>query len=288
MSDQNILYLSLKLAAKLFGKPLEALGPDELERVRTVATRQHEIESLILTTPQAARVILPEASIDASLMEIRGRYGSDENYRAELERVGLDATSLRHSVRRGMVVEAVLEQVAGHSAAVSETEVEIFWLMHRDRFRCAEARVLRHLLITINEGLAGNERHNARAKIDAIRARLLRDPQRFAEQALKHSECPTAMNGGLLGTVRRGQLYPELEAVAFALAEAALSEVVESELGYHLITCEAIQPERQLQFGEVETSIRATLEQQRRSLCQKAWIKSLRLAPSCAALAQPA
>jgi nitrogen fixation protein NifM len=276
MDEPGSVYLSLKLAAKLFSKPLEALAAEELRRVRTVATRQRDIETLILTTPEAASVMLPETSIGASLGEIRSRYASEEDYHADLERIGLDATSLRQAVERDMVVEAVLEKVGARAAAVSDTDVEIFWFMHKDRFRRAETRVLRHILVTINEQLPGNEREAARASIEAIRARLLKDPQRFAEQALKHSECPTAMNGGLLGSVPRGQLYPELEAVAFALAESFLSDPVETELGYHLICCETINPERQLPFEETRKMIRQHLEQQRRSLCQKSWINALR------------
>jgi nitrogen fixation protein NifM len=276
MAEPESVYLTLKLAAKLYSKPLEVLAADELRRVKVVAARQHEIETLILTTPEAASVMLPETSIAASLKEIRERYASDEDFNADLQRIGLDAPSLRQAVERDMVVEAVLERIAARSAAVSDTEVEIFWFMHMKRFRRAETRVLRHILVTINEQLAGSERRAARAKIDAIRGRLLKSPERFAEQALKHSECPTAMNGGLLGSVPRGQLYPELEAVAFALAEAGLSEPVESELGYHLIHCETIKPERQSGFDEVRSAIREHLEQQRSSICQKSWINSLR------------
>ena len=88
------------------------------------------------------------------------------------------------------------------------------------------------------------------------------------------------MNGGLLGRVPRGQLYPELEAAAFALGEGELSQVVETELGYHLVLCETIEAERHSRFDEVRQTIRDHLEQQRRGLCQKAWINSLRRQPA--------
>ena len=276
MNDPGRVYLSLKLAARLFGKSLESLTPDERQRVSSVASRQQQIETLILATPQAAAVVLPEASIETGLMEIRRRYDDDDEYHADLERVGLDPLSLRQAVARDMVVEAILEAVAINSTAVSETDTEIFWHLHRGRFRRAETRVLRHILVTINELLPGSERPAARHRIETIRGRLVKEPQRFAEQALKHSECPTAINGGLLGKVARGQLYPELDAVAFALPAAALSEAVESPLGYHLIFCEAIDPERMLSFAEARGGIREYLEGQQRSSCQKAWIKELR------------
>jgi nitrogen fixation protein NifM len=280
MTEAGSEYLTLKLAAKLFSKPPDALAADELKRVRAVAARQRQIETMILGTPESANVMVPQASVESCLQEIRGRYGSEEDFHADLERIGLDVASLRRAVERDLVVEAVLEKVGARAAAVSDTEVEIFWFMHKDRFRRAETRVLRHILVTINEALAGSERPAAGASINAIRSRLLKDPGRFAEQALKHSECPTAMNGGLLGRVPRGQLYPELEAAAFALGEGELSHIVETELGYHLVLCETIDVERHSRFDEVRQTIREHLEQQRRGICQKAWINSLRRQPA--------
>ncbi|MCM8597497.1 MAG: nitrogen fixation protein NifM [Candidatus Accumulibacter sp.] len=276
VNDPDRVYFSLKLAARLYRKPLESLTPDERRRVNSVASRQQRIEARILATPQTAAVVLPEASIESGLMEVRSRYGNDDEYHADLERVGLNPVSLQQAVVRDMVVEAILEAVAASSTAVSETDTEIFWHRHKDRFRGADTRVLQHILVTINERLSGSEPSVAHLRIEAIRGRLVKEPQRFAEQALKHPACPTAIIGGLLGTVPRGQLYRELDAVAFALAEATLSEAVESRFGFHLIYCEAIDPERILSFAEARGSIRQYLEVQQRDSCQKAWIKDLR------------
>lgn len=270
------IYRSVKLAVQLFGRPLESLTAHELRRVAHVAARQEEIEALILETPEAARVMLPAASIDVNLMAIRRRYADDDEYRAELARFGLDVPSLRQAMVRDLVVEAVLENVAARSVPISDTDVEIYWHLNQHRFRQGETRLLRHLLVTINEDLPGSGRQAARARIDAIRARLLSEPQRFAEQALKHSECPSALHGGLLGSVLRGHLYPQLDAAAFALPEGGLSEVIESELGYHLVRCEAIDNERRLTFADARQTIREHLESRQRACCQREWIEALR------------
>lgn len=271
-------YLSIKLAPRLFDKPLEALDPPQRRKLEQVAARQQELEGLILNTPEAARVVVPAATVDASLREIRERYAGDDDYLADLQRIGLDEHEMRAAVERDLVVEAVLDKVAARAATVSDTDIEIFWFMHRDRFRRAETRTLRHILVTINDTLPGSRQTEALTRITAIAERLARDPARFAEQALKHSECPTAMNGGLLGKVPRGQLYPQLEAAAFALAAGSLSGIVESELGYHLLLCEEIQAERNSTLDEARDTIREHLAQQRRSICQKSWINGLRRA----------
>jgi len=149
--------------------------------------------------------------------------------------------------------------------AISDTDIEIFYLMHRQRFRRAETRVLRHILITINDDIAENRRPEVEARLAAIRSTLVADPQRFAEQALQYSECPTALNAGLLGTVSRGQLYPELEPVVFALQPGEISVVAESPMGLHLLLCDSINVAQELSFAEASILIRRHLEKLRRS-----------------------
>ena len=97
-----------------------------------------------------------------------------------------------------------LEQSLGEVCQRYLTDVEIFYLMHRERFHRPEFRQLKYILLTINDNLPGSDRATTRARVDAIRARLIKSPERFAEQAPKHFEGPTAMNGGLLGATKRG------------------------------------------------------------------------------------
>ncbi len=234
-----------------------------------------QIERRILSTPEAAQVVLPSSSVEQSLGEIRQRYLTDEEFVADLNVSGLDPVSLADAIRRDLTVDAVLDRIASRVAEVTETDVEIFYLMHRERFKRPEFRRFKHILVTINENMAGSDRQSAREKIDAIRERLLKSPGRFAEQALKHSECPTATNGGELGTVKRGQLFPELEPAAFALDVEALSEVLESPIGFHLMCCEAIEEARELPLPDVRAKIRQQLSETRRRSVQKTWVARL-------------
>lgn len=268
-------YLTLKLAQQLYQKNPDVLAPQERERVDTVAAKQRQLEALILATAEAAQVALPESSVKSSLDEIRKRYANEEDFHVDLDRIGLTEASLREAVERDLTVEAVLDKVAARAAKVSDTEVEIFYFMHKDRFTKPASRTLRHILITINPEYKENDRETAQARLEAVRRRLLKDPKRFEEQALKHSECPTAMNGGLLGNVIPGQLYAELEPAAFALQAGEISEVVESPVGLHIIYCEAVNEAATMPLAEARERVYQHLMGQRQKICQKSWINSL-------------
>ena len=268
-------YLVLKLSQALFQKAPGLLAPKERQRVEQVASRQLEIEQRILATPEAAQIHVPEASLNAAVAEIRGRYATRAEYLADLDNAGLDESTLRVAIARDLRFEAVLERVASREAKVSDLDAEIFYFIHREKFRRLENRTLRHILVTINDDLPGSDRVSAWRHIEALQTQLKNTPDRFADLALKHSECPTAMQGGLLGTLRRGQLYPELEPVAFVLRLGELSEIVESPMGFHLLYCVAIEDESFVPFSVVREKIRAHLSARRQKAAQRQWIASL-------------
>jgi peptidyl-prolyl cis-trans isomerase C len=273
MSDNP--YLTLKVAGELYRKSPAALATDERKRVSEVVARQTQIEKHILMTPEALRVVLPPSAIDTNIATIRGRYEDQDSFLADLLANGLEEASLRAAVAQDLVVESVLEGVASRAGDVGDTDIEIFYLMHRERFHKPETRSIRHILVTINESVRGSERAAARARVEGIRVRVGNSRKLFEKEALQHSECPTAMNGGFLGRVPRGQLFPELEPAAFALAANQTSAVLESPLGFHILHCDAIERERELGLNEVRETIRDQLNTTRRRKAQKTWIAGL-------------
>lgn len=268
-------YLALKIAQKRYGKALSALQPDALSEVRQLAEHQFTQQSRVLLSDEAMGVVVPAESLDAAISQIRGRYQSDDEFAEDLAKNGLDVAAFEAAMARELKVDAILEKVAARAADVSDVDVELYYLCHPDQFRRPETRAARHILLTINESYPENTRAKSMERIAAIAARLAKDPDRFAEQALKHSECPTALQGGVLGDLPRGTLYPELDAALFSLQAGDISGIVESPLGFHLLRCDAITVACVLTQEQAHEHVRRLLEQKRRRLCQKAWLTGL-------------
>ncbi|MFA6972614.1 MAG: nitrogen fixation protein NifM [Gallionella sp.] len=273
--ESGVAYLALKAAHKLYGKATAALQPAELAHVQSLAQHQHEMEARVLVSIEACDTVVPVASLDALMSEIRGRYTGDDEFIEDLAKNGLDEASFAAAMERELKVEAILEKVGTRAGKVSDVDIELYYLYHPDQFRRPETRAARHILLTINEDFAENTRAAAFVRITAIAARLSKEPERFEEQALKHSECPTALQGGELGVLPRGKLYPELDEVLFNLPVKGISGVVESPIGFHILRCDAVNKAGVLTQEQAGPHIRKLLEQKRRRVCQKAWIKQL-------------
>ncbi|MBI5937791.1 MAG: nitrogen fixation protein NifM [Betaproteobacteria bacterium] len=276
MSEPNaVAYLVLKTAQNLYSRNPQELKPDEHERVMRMVGRQYELEERILATPEAHEVVVPEATLQAALAEIAGRYPDEVDFFNDLNDNGLSREGFISALEREIKVDAILEKVGARAAKVSDIDVDLYYHYHPEQFQRPETRRARHILVTVNDSIADNTREAALARIDAIAQRLAKEPKRFEEQALKHSECPTALHGGLLGEVKRGQLYPELDEALFAMQPGQVSGVIESSLGFHVLFCEAITPAGTLPIALVRDAVRARLESRRKKICQKVWLAGL-------------
>jgi peptidylprolyl isomerase/peptidyl-prolyl cis-trans isomerase C len=263
-------YLELKLAWEMFQKAPEVLSDPERQRVAEIAGRQDGIEQRILHSAEAASVVVPATTLASRVDEVRGRYASPEDLARDLERLGLDEAGLAGAIERDLRIEAVLDKVAAAVPAASIVDAEIYYHLHPEAFDRPEARRLRHILITYDDA-----RGKARgaATLASLRSTAT-DGEKFAAAALRHSQCPTAMDGGRLGIVRRGQLFPELEPAAFALRPCELSPVLESPIGLHLVYCDEILPDGPLPFAEVCPRIIERLTDKRRREAQRDWIRA--------------
>lgn len=264
-------YLKLKLSWELFQKAPEALDDAQQARLESVADRQSAIEGRILASPECAAVCIPETTLATRLAEIRARYASADEYQQDMARIGLCDASLASAVERDLRMEAVLDSVAAAVSPVDEVEAEIYYRLHPDAFDRPEARRLRHILITWDNDA---EQRQAITLLESLRTTAA-DVDRFADAALRHSQCPTAMDGGQLGTVKRGQLFAELEPPAFALTIGEVSAVLQSPIGLHILRCDDILPSGPMPFAEAQQKIVEHLTDRRRREAQQAWVRTL-------------
>lgn len=268
-------YRLLRTAHALFGQAPDALTPAQRQQAEAQAYREQQLELRILRAPEAAGVMAADHAVTHALAEIRNRYADADAFAADLAQHGLDEARLCAALQRQCCVASVLDKIAASAPQASEVDIGIFYHSHRERFNVPETREVSHLLISINDDLPDNRRDTAYARCLALAQQLARKPQRFAELAQRHSECPSALNGGRLGWVPRDQLYPELDAALFKLKIGALDGPLESPIGFHLIRCSGIRPAHTRSLRAATPDIRRHLNQRFQTHHQKAWLAAL-------------
>ncbi|MGD8589960.1 MAG: nitrogen fixation protein NifM [Chromatiales bacterium] len=268
-------YHLLRNALNSFSKNLSQLTEAEYQQVYRKSNKSYDLESLVITSPEAQGLVIDDRLLDHAVNEVASRYADAEDFTRDLEINGLDELGLRRALYRELLFDAVMQRVAANGAAVNDIDVRLFYEMHRDRFEVPEQRLVSHILITVNPAFPENSPGAARARMTEVAEKLAGRSNRFAAFAKRYSECPTAMEGGKLGEVSRGQLYAELDAALFQMEENQISPIVESEMGLHILLCERIKPGKRVPLSKVATQIKETLEARQRRNCQKAWLAGL-------------
>ena len=268
-------YTLLRVALSLYHKAPAELDATQRLQVQKQARNEYQLETRVLQSTEAAGLIITDEEVRRAFAEVESRFNDAEHFAQALAANDLTAASLQAALLRQCKVEAAMEKIAARAPQVNEVEIGIFYHTHPEKFNIPEQRVARHILISINPDYPENTRENALQRLQAIAVTLSRKPYKFPDLALKYSECPTALNGGELGTVPPGKLFPELDVALFALKEQEISAVVETEVGLHLIQCMKIIPAETLSLKRATPKIRQLMQERYRRMCQRAWLASL-------------
>ena len=119
--------------------------------------------------------------------------------------------------------------------SVTDEEIEQFYNNNPEQFNQVDAS---HILICYEGAMrceANRTKEEAKLEIESIYEKL-KENGNFEDIAKEYSDCPSAENGGNLGPFSKGQMAPEFEVAAFSLKyENQLSDIVETDFGYHII-----------------------------------------------------
>ena len=139
----------------------------------------------------------------------------------------------------------------------SDDDMRSYYQKNQSEFRVQEQVQASHILFkTAGKSAEAVRRIRQKAEKVLKEAKAGND---FAALAKRHSEDSSASNGGDLGFFGRGRMVPEFERAAFGLAKGAISELVTTQFGLHIIKALEKQAARTQGFEEVEAIIRSSL-----------------------------
>jgi peptidyl-prolyl cis-trans isomerase D len=146
----------------------------------------------------------------------------------------------------------------GKSISVNPADLKTYYEQNIQRFE-GERRAS-HILIASPKSAPAADREKAKAKAQELLALVKKSPDTFADVARKNSQDPgSAVKGGDLDFFARGSMVKPFEDAAFAMKKGEVSDVVESEFGYHIIKLTDI---KQRSFEELRPELEAAMKKQ--------------------------
>lgn len=162
-------------------------------------------------------------------------------------------------------VQYLVLDAAGLQKAVTldAADVKKYYEQNAQRLAGPEERRARHILLTLPANASIEDKAKLRARAQDLLEKLRKAPDTFAAVAKAESQDPgSAAKGGDLDYFGRGAMVKPFEDAVFALKKGELSDVVESDFGFHIIELTDIKAPKAASFEEMRPKIEADLKQQ--------------------------
>jgi len=140
-------------------------------------------------------------------------------------------------------------------ATATDAELENYFKQHEEDYRLKDTVTAQHILFK-TEGKKPEEVEAIRKKALTVLERAKKGED-FGGLAKMFSEDTSAAQGGMLGEFPRGQMVPEFEKAAFGLGAGAISDLVQTQFGFHIIKVLKRQEPKLRTFDEMKGAIRS-------------------------------
>ncbi len=229
LSDIENQYLQYRMQGNISGGGSVRCQILENLLFQKLLLNQAEIDSVEVTSDQV------EDEMDNKLRYYIRQFGSKEKFEEFYKKsVEEFKEELRDITRDQLMVQMMQYQIT-KDVKVTPSEVKSFFnRMPSDSLPLINSEY-EIAQIVKNPPVSDEEKERIKQKLTDLRNRIIKG-ESFSAMAILYSEDPgSAKKGGELGSYGRGELYPEFEAVAFRLKNKEVSEIVETEAGYHIL-----------------------------------------------------
>jgi len=262
----RIFFLFSLCLVCLFGGCQKNPGDNELVRVNDVSISLEEF-----------REITERQSLEGKLRLLREKDRRDflENYLITREILYQEASKKGYDknkqilakiddIKRAMVIDAFLEDTLSKRGDVSDTEIQRYYVEHKELFTEPEEIKFRQIIV------------ESEPVVQDVLVKLSRG-ESFEKLASTYNVGKYREDGGNFGTIRRGQLSPVLaqfEEAAFSLRnKGEISEVIKTPFGYHIIRLDDKRGTALKPLGLVKERIRHVLESEKKQAARTAFVK---------------
>lgn len=200
---------------------------------------------------------------------------SMDNYLKKLAAEGNTLDTVKKEIKGQMLRMRLLRREVQSKILVTDEEIGEYYDKHRQEYEGKEAVRIKQILLPAPANANKMTRENTREQARQLRERILKG-EPFEMIAAQFSKGPAADQGGDIGFVERGVILPEVEKAVFGLSTGQISDVIESEIGFHIIAVVDKRGSGLKPLSDVRNEIKAKIEDEKVAKKYDEWIEGIR------------
>lgn len=253
--------------------PQQALQPVPPE-VRKNVAMQLIANELVLQEAKKRRIGCDSAKVETTFAGIVKQFPDATTMKSQLARMGQTEQTLRGQIKDGLTVDSLMKTLFKKSDTATTLECKTYYDGNKSQFASEKRIKASQILLLVKKEMSADQKKDVSDKAKKILAEL-RAGKDFGACAKKYSQDPNASTGGDIGWFKKGDIKPEFERVAMTLKSNEISDVFETDVGFHIIkkTGEENLPPKS--FDEVRPQIKNMIELKKHNDVVKQFVDSL-------------
>ena len=239
---------------------LEQLLDEKVKEANIVISDEEAVSTLV-------KMISPQKPL--SIEELKGK----------IESFGQSFDQVKQQTQKRLGYQKFMETQWAGKINITDDDTKKYYDENLKKFETPEQVRASHILIKPEPTDPNADPNEAKATAKTKAQDLLKqikDGADFAELAKANSTCPSAAQGGDLKFFPRGQMVPPFDKAAFALEVGKISDIVETQFGYHIIKVTDHKDGGVISYEQAKDNIVKQLMQKKQSELAQEYIKSLK------------
>ncbi len=227
------------------------------------------VENKLLQEEASERGLeVTEELLNQQLGHFYQQYGGKEQLEQMLEGQKVNLEDIIVNIKADLKGQLTAKDEIEKKMDISDEDLTEFYEKNKDGIVTQESFRASHILFK-------SEDENAKESAEKVLEEIKNDGD-FAELAKEHSSCPSKASGGDLNTFGKGQMVPEFENALLNMEINEISELVETQFGFHIIKKTEHNEGKQLTFDEAKAQIKDVISKEKGQVIIKDLIASLR------------
>jgi len=282
--------------------PKEDFTDEKIKEIKQKILDQMIDEKLIIQKAKEKNIKVSKRELEQGIQQIKSRFKSEDEFRKELQKENLTEKKFEKRIEEQLMAiklidlevkskitppeEEEIKQLYNKimdfinkktkPSSLSEEDKEIETLAGLIQRKYSELVRARHILIRSSKNDSMKNQTEAKKKAEMV-LKKIKDGSDFAELAKEYSDDPGSRErGGDLGYFARGDMVPEFEKVAFSLQVGEVSNIIQTEFGFHIIKVEEKRAAKKISYEELKNDLTDFLLSKKAEKKYSDWLKELR------------
>jgi uncharacterized protein len=269
--DNTMINEEIELLRPEYMRAFQHQTPEEQEAQLQDWAKENVYEKVLLRqTAQKDPRKIPDKKVDEAFKKLKDEHGGEDQFYQKFDIKKNENKKIKKDLELQLRIERLINDINKDVPLPNKKQANSFYIKNKNSFMTLEQVRSAHIVKNID---AIKTEKQAKKEILGIQKQL-KAGKSFEQLADENSDCPG--NGGDLGYFPRGQMVQNFEDVVFSMKKNQVSDVFQTEFGYHIAKVHDRKPTQLMPFENVVDKIIEQLHEENKNSKLEKYIDELK------------